>query len=133
MTSERDYVLTGHIEKTDVDGITAFTVFGSVDRSAMLDELLVFLTNKPTKLVIWDVREGDLHAIRLRDWRVIVKRALPFTTSRIGGRTAIISKTNVRFRLTRALQSLGATKLLPFDIGVFPSFEKAREWLAEVE
>jgi len=110
--------------------LTVFTVVGEVNAEQVLAEILAFLKEQPTQLVLWDITAGSLAGIPNVDLRRIVERAKKYTRRRKGGHTAIVCSTVVDYGLSRMFQTFTELLQVPFEISVSRDIKSAREWLA---
>jgi hypothetical protein len=111
------------------NGLTVFTVIDNIDAEQLLSRIVSFLTDKPTRLALWDLRTGSLADIASRDLQNIVAQGKQFADSRKGGRTAIVCSTDLDFGLSRMFQVFLELAHVPFDFNVLRNFDEAREWL----
>jgi hypothetical protein len=111
---------------------TVFRVTGEADVDRIVTEIIEFLVTAPTRLAIWDLSDASLRGMNASDLREIVRRAGPFTGSRAGGRTAIITGNDLDFGLSRMFATFADLHEIPFEICVFRDSQSARAWLSEL-
>ena len=123
--------MLGQITKTTEPehGLTRFDVNGEVNVEQVLDQLIPFLTETPTPLVIWSIGEGGMKGLSGADLRRIVDVAAPFSASRAGGRTAIVCMDDLDYGLSRMFQTLAELYPIPFEMRVFRDLNEALAWL----
>ena len=109
--------------------LTIVTVVGEVNAEQVVNQIISFLTGGPTRLVLWDIREGSLASLSSKDLKMILKRGAQFADRRRGGRTAIVCSREVDYGLGRMFQTLASLQHIPFEINVFRNLEEAVEWL----
>jgi hypothetical protein len=109
--------------------LTLFTVTGETDAEQILSQILALLKEEPTRLVLWDIRAGDLSGVSNSDLKAIVHSARPFADSRKGGRIAIVCSRDIDYGLGRMLQTFAELLQAPFEILVSRNMEEARQWL----
>jgi hypothetical protein len=63
---------------------------------------------------------------------MIVKKGKPYTYSRKGGRTAIVTGSDADFGLSRMFQIYAELEDFPFQILVSRSMREAHQWLTSV-
>jgi hypothetical protein len=111
--------------------LTLFEVVGDADAEHVLRQVVAFLHEAPTPLVLWDFSRGSMRVMTSQDLRAIATRAAPFTDVRRGGRTAILCPRDVDFGLGRMFQAFVEILAAPFDLMVFRDSDEARAWLME--
>jgi len=109
--------------------LTLFEVVGDADAEDVLRQIITFLHEAPTPLVLWDFSRGSMRVMTPEDLRVIAARALPYTHVRRGGRTAILCARDVDFGMARMFQAFAEILAAPFDLMVFRDGDQARAWL----
>ncbi|HYJ91625.1 MAG TPA: hypothetical protein VEV84_09975, partial [Pyrinomonadaceae bacterium] len=87
------------------------------------------LTENPTLLVIWDLRQASFSGVTGEDLRKVVIAARPLAESRAGGKTAIVCSPGADFGLARIFQIYAEVYEAPIDIKVFDSMDGATSWL----
>lgn len=115
------------------NGLTVFTVIDKVDAEQLLRRVISFLTEEPTRFVLWDFRAGSLASLGSEDLKNIVEQGKQFADSRKGGRTAIVCSTDLDFGLSRMFQVYAETSHVPFEISVFRNFDEAGAWLSNAK
>ncbi len=109
--------------------LTVFTVNDKVDLEQVLAQVVLFLTESPTQLALWDLQAGSLERLARKDLQTLIDRGKAFGDSRKGGRTAIVCATDLDYGLCRMFRTYGDIAQLPFEINVFRNQDEAREWL----
>ena len=122
--------MTARIEqRLERPDFTVVTVTGNVDAEQVSSQIESFLQDRPTRLVMWDIRNGSLADLSADDLRDIVKRGAPHAERRRDGRTAILCSKPVDFGLARMFQTLANIYHIPFEIEVFRDRAAALNWL----
>jgi hypothetical protein len=110
---------------------TTVTVKGDVTASDVRNQIVSFLTAKPTQRVLWDIRQGSLAKLSSDGMREILDAGAPHAESRRGGRTAILCAHPLDYGLSRMFEILATLYHLPFDIQVFRDEREAMHWVFE--
>jgi hypothetical protein len=111
--------------------LTLFEVVGDADAEHVLRQIITFLREAPTPLVLWDFSRGSMRVMTSEDLRAIATQAAPYTDVRRGGRTAILCASDVDFGLGRMFQAFVEILAAPFDLMVFRDPGEARAWLMQ--
>jgi len=88
-----------------------------------------FFESNPTRLELWDMSVADLSKITVEGLQRFVSRAARLGQARQGGRTAVITRTNLQYGLGRMAEILGEFESLPFALRIFRQRENAVKWL----
>ena len=83
-----------------------------------------------TKLVLWDIVQADLSALKTDDIRDDAKQTKDLADIRKGGKTAIVSSNSLEYGLSRMLETFYDLERVPFEVQVFRTMDEAMEWLA---
>lgn len=83
-----------------------------------------------TKLVLWDIAQADLSALKTDDIRDDAKQTKDLADIRKGGKTAIVSSNSLEYGLSRMLEAFYDLERVPFEVQVFRTMDEAMEWLA---
>lgn len=121
----------GHITTTYdfPNGLTTFKVIGKVRASDFVNCLASYYNGSVTLLNLWDATEADLSAIVNDEMEAIAYFSSFLAVKRKGGKTAIVSDTQIDFSLARMFESLLETVGLPLETYVCRSLDEARNWL----
>jgi hypothetical protein len=109
--------------------LTVYTATGPMTVDDVSNTVISCLTDNPTLLVIWDLREAWFSGVTGDDLRRVVIRARPLAESRAGGKTAMICSRGAEFGLARLFQTYAELYEAPIDIKVFDSMDDATAWL----
>lgn len=109
--------------------LTVYAATGAMTVDDVSNTITACLTENPTLLVIWDIREAFFSGVTGDDLRRVVIRARPLAESRAGGKTAIVCSRGVDYGLARLFQIYVELYEAPIDIQVFDSMDAATEWL----
>jgi hypothetical protein len=118
----------------DVDrerNLTTFTVAGQTTAEEQIRALDEFYSSEPTLHTIWDFRQITGQRISTEDLKRIIGRERQQTSLRAGGKTALVTKTDLDFGLGRMADTFAELEKLPYEIRTFRSIDKAIEWLEE--
>ena len=88
-----------------------------------------FYEMKPTKDVLWDLREGTWKDISEERIHGLISFISKHAHIREGGRSAMVVPDDIDYGIARAFQSYTAD--LPFESGVFRTMDEAIKWLTE--
>ena len=118
------------LQSTDEEhDLTTVTVLGDVSAGQVRTQIITFLTTRPTRLVLWDIRNGTLSRLSSDDLRELVASGAPYADRRRGGRTAILCSKPVDFGISRMFGTFANIYHIPFEIHVFDEYEDAMSWL----
>jgi hypothetical protein len=109
--------------------LTVYTATGPMTVDDVSNTVTTCLTDNPTLLAIWDIKEASFSDVTADDLRKVVIRARPLADSRAGGKTAIICSRGVDYGLARLFQIYAELYEAPIDIQVFDSRDAAMNWL----
>ena len=109
--------------------LTVVAVEGAVTADQVRDQIIGFLTDSPTRFVIWDIRNGTLARLTTSDIRTLVEKGAPHAHRRSGGRTAIVSPNDLDYGLSRMFETVAELQHVPFEIHVFRNMDEAESWL----
>jgi hypothetical protein len=109
--------------------LTVYTTTGPMTVDDVSNTVIACLTDNPTLLAIWDIREASFSGVTGDDLRKVVIHARPLAESRAGGKTAIICSRGADYGLARLFQTYVELYEAPIDIKVFNSMDEAIAWL----
>jgi hypothetical protein len=109
--------------------LTTYVAAGPLTANDVSKTVVSCLTENPTRLVIWDVREASFSNVTGDDLRKVVINARPLAESRAGGKTAIVCSRGADYGLARLFQTYAELYEAPIDIKVFDSMDDATAWL----
>jgi hypothetical protein len=110
-------------------GLTEFTVTGAVAPEVLLQAIRDFYAGEPTHLVLWDLREADLSALRSDDVRLVVEATEPAGETRPGGLTAMVFSQDAGYGLGRMFEILQGLRDPSVRRRSFRDLAEARRWL----
>ena len=109
--------------------LTIYTATGPQAANDVSNTVVSCLTDNPTRLVIWDIREASFSNVTGDDLRKVVINARPLAESRSGGKTAIVCSRDSDYGLARLFQTYAELYEAPIEIRVFDSMDNAITWL----
>jgi hypothetical protein len=112
--------------------LTVFTVSGDVKADEILSALKAFWEGEVTLNVLWDARGAsgiDLESFHMEAFADFSSHYGDRLKDRQGGRSAIVSPTDLEFGLSRIVEISQSLRDSPFEIKVFRSIDDAKEWL----
>ena len=120
--------------RTTIDELNTLTEHVATDvvtDAEMFACQAAFYETGPTRLELWDMSGADLTKITIAGLQRFVAREASLGTLRRGGRSAVITKTNLQYGLGRMAEILGEFESLPFDFRIFRKRADAVAWLNE--
>lgn len=112
--------------------LTIHTCSGTILKQELIDAIKVLYASECTPNHLWDLTETDLSQIKGNDLQEIAEFAKQNAPTRIGGRAALVSASNVGFGLARMFEVFAENAGLPVEIDVFRSPREAEEWISAI-
>ena len=85
----------------------------------------------PTRLELWDMSDAELSQVTIPGLQKFVSQEAHLGKARQGGKSAVITKTNLQYGLGRMAEILGEFESLPFAFRIFRNRADAVAWLNE--
>ena len=111
--------------------LTIFTVQGELTLREQIDALQQFYSGTPSANVVWDFRMVTGDRISSEELREIITFIKAHENKRPTGKTALVSRTDLDFGLSRMSQAFGDAENLPWEIQGFRSITEAIKWIDE--
>jgi len=111
--------------------LTIFAVEGELTFVEQMAALRKFYEGTPTCNVIWDFRQLEGYRISSDELREIISFVKDRGKDRLGGKTALVSSTDLDFGLSRMSQAYADHEELPWRIESFRSMAEAFTWIDE--
>ena len=112
--------------------MTTFTVKGTVKLEDINHAIQEFYEKGPlTKNSVWDLTEATLDNLDSSEIYVFAQTPRPFLQMREGGKTAIITPTDLAFGLSRMFEYSVTSEAMPIDTKTFRTLEEALSWINE--
>ena len=99
----------------------------------ILSVLQEFYTHNPTKFIIWDLNDASASQVKQEDIDRIADFVLRYSSTRAGGKTAIVALRDLEFGIGRVFDILGDIKEVEFEIKVFRKLSDAADWIGMKE
>jgi acyl CoA:acetate/3-ketoacid CoA transferase len=112
--------------------LTIHTCSGTILKQDLIDAIKVLYASEPTPNHLWDITGTDLSQIKGDDLQEIAEFTKQKAPTRVGGRIALVSASNLGFGLARMYKAFAENSGLPVEISVFRSPEEAEEWMSVV-
>jgi len=116
-----------------LNNLTTFIVTGEFSADlvvSVLKPLYEDPDHQPTLNILWDLREIDrAAAIKDEDLRKIVTYKSIYNTKRVGGKTAIVARSDFEFYFSKKYELFTQLKGISVTIEVFRSLGEAMIWL----
>ena len=111
--------------------LTVFTATGVLTFDEHMAVLRDLYKDHPTRNVLWDMRGMTGERLSSDELRRMISFIKLHEVKRPGGKTAIVTSTDLDFGLSRMSDALGESEQLPWRIRGFRSMEEAVKWLEE--
>jgi hypothetical protein len=111
--------------------LTIATITGTPTFDEIITAIEAFYGGQPTKKVIWNWGGCDPSQLTFTDIENLALLPSRYSDLRKGGKTALVAPGDLSFGISRAFQSLGDVKDLPFTVGVFRNLSDAVQWIAK--
>jgi hypothetical protein len=109
--------------------LTIFTAEGDLTFDEQMAALKGFYGGIPTANVIWDFRGLQGTRISSEELQEIISYIKRDENKRLGGKTALVSATDLDFGLSRMSEMYAEAEELPWKIKAFRSMDEALRWL----
>jgi len=109
--------------------LSVFTVNGELIADEVIEQVEVYYTQHPTKLVLWIMGDVDLSAITRAGIERIIQTAKQHTGKRKEGKTAIVGPKDIEYGLARMYEAYTGFENLPYEYKIFKDVDEAKEWL----
>ncbi len=119
------------ITRKDEADLTIFTVSGELSADEQIQALSDFYGSTPTMNAIWDFRGIEGKRISSSELRKIIAFSRQHSSKREGGKTALVTGTELDFALARMGEAYAEMEGTPWTPRTFKNIEEAEAWLAE--
>ncbi len=109
--------------------LTTFKITGQMMAGDLYDCLAQYFGGKVTLRTLWDITEAQIPSATVDEISDLAQYVRNMADARMGGKTAIISKDDLGYGMSRMLGTLYELEQVPFEIQVFRSLEDARAWI----
>jgi len=109
--------------------LTIFKATGVLQQKEQLKTLQSFYEGSPTTLLLWDLREVTKGMSTYDEVEELLSYVKKKARLRKGGKTAIVTSTDISYGWGRMTASLATAKSIPLQIQVFRSIKEAAKWL----
>lgn len=113
----------------DTKDLTIFTVEGSLTFDEQIATLQEFYSGDPTANVLWDFRGHKGNRISSEEVQKIISLVKSYGNKRPKGKTALVSKKDLDFGLSRVSEAYANIENLPWAIRSFRSMDEALKWI----
>lgn len=111
--------------------LTIFRVEGELSADEILKYSIKHYGSYPTKFVLWDATKGSASNIGVETFRQIAIKVKRHMDKRSGGKTALVSRSDIDFGLSRMYSTFAEFEKLPVKYGAFRNIDDAMRWLRE--
>jgi hypothetical protein len=109
--------------------LTIHKCSGNLTTKEMIDAIYSFYNCSPTQHALWDFSNASMNDIPAEDIRKMFALVKNIGFTRQGGKTAVVTPTDLGYGLSRMFQIMSDTDDFPFMIKVFRHYEEASQWL----
>jgi len=109
--------------------LTMYVVNGHLSADEIIEKVIVYYTEHPTKLVLWAMADAFTSGISTGEIEKIILTAKKYSGSRKEGKTAIVGPKEIDYGLGRMYQTFSELEGLPYEYMVFKELEEAKDWL----
>lgn len=108
----------------------------SVEGDLSTDEILAYskhLHEQPdiTNNLLWDTSKASLAGTTAEDYREMETKMKDIIDKRVGGKTAIVGDTDLKYGFGRLYSAYAELEKSPVRYGIFHTVEEAMDWLKE--
>ena len=114
-----------------VRNLTTFKVNGPLQFDEVMAAVRSFYAGEPTVNVLWDLNDISEISVTSDEVAAIVNYQPRYEGKRQEGKTAMVSRKDVVYGLSRMFQIQSELKDIPNPVRVFHSMEEAYKWLEE--
>ena len=111
--------------------LTIITIVGDLSLEKLMEVIKPLYEKRPSKNVLWDVRNASMAPISNEDIQSIVKYLKQHGEVRTGGKSAIVASEDFNYGITRMIKTYSEIDKISFTMNVFRSMEEAVQWLEE--
>jgi len=111
------------------DKLTIFTVTGKISFEEVMRALKRSYAGNPTSNILWDLRKGSATDLTYDNLVKISEYTAKVSGKRQGGKTALVSPSDVDYGILRTLDSFGEVYEFSFYIRAFRDYDEAIVWL----
>ena len=109
--------------------LTIHTVAGKPPFEELMTTLKQFWEDQPTMNLLWDLTKASLVHLTYSEARKIIDYVRPHTEKRAGGKTALVSPSDLEYGVSRQIKSLREFQHPSNQLEVFRSIEEANQWI----
>ncbi len=102
---------------------------GNLTTKEMIDAINSFYDGSPTSYTLWDFSNASMNDIPSENVREMVTLIKNRGFVRQGGKTAVVTPSDLAYGLARMFQIMSDTNDFPFELRVFRYFKEATKWL----
>jgi hypothetical protein len=121
--------ITSHV--IDSSDLTVFTVVGEMTFNDQIGVLRGFYEGSPTANVIWDMRKLEGNRASKEELQDIVAFVKKNATGRTGGKTALVTGSELDFGIARMMEAYAFIRELSWQTQPFRSMADAFQWINE--
>jgi len=111
--------------------LTILTATGEAPFSELMQAMKSFYTGSPSANLIWDCSQVTEINILSRELQTIVQYAKQHSDKRIGGNTALVANSSLKFGLARMTATFAELAGLPWEMKIFKNLDTALDWIEE--
>jgi hypothetical protein len=123
--------------KTEVDesrDLTIHTLRGKIPASNVKDVLEAFFKDRPTKNVLWDLRDAEPEGeVLSQDVELLATLTKKYEGLREKGRTALVASSDLVFGLAKMYQAFANIEGVKHPVEVFRSMDEAVRFIESEE
>jgi hypothetical protein len=113
--------------------LTIFSPTGVLNFNEIMSAITSFYEGSPTKNVLWDLNEVSKINITSQEIEKIAASRPQYNKKRPEGKTAIVTRNDYYFGLSRMFETYSQLKNIPFQVMVFHTIKEAYQWVDEEE
>ena len=111
--------------------LTTYTCTGKITASEIKEAVRSFYENSPSLNVIWDLTDADVSHLTANEVQALAIGVKRLAHSREGGKTAIVSPSEVSYGIVRMYQIFAEIFVHISQIEAFRSKLEAERWIGE--
>jgi hypothetical protein len=109
--------------------LAIYTCKGQISASEIKEAVKSFYDNSPSLNIIWDLTDADVSRITADEIRTLASGVKRLAHSREGGKTAIVSPSEVSYGIVRMYQIFAEIYAHVAQIEAFRSRPEAERWV----
>ena len=111
--------------------LTIVTCAGQITAKEIMETIESFYANSPSLSVMWDFTEADLSRLTADEVRMVASDVKRLAHSREGGKTAIVSPSELSYGMVRMYQAFAEIYEQTAVVEAFRSRLEADRWINE--